>query len=69
MAGKPRERGAIARPDAVFPSKRAVSSTAPGPGRDGDELNWSKEPSSDGGVVGMPKDTDENSRGRESIEV
>ena len=69
MAKKPRELGTIARPDKTFPSERATSSTIPGPSRDGDELSWSKEPSSDGGVVGMPKDTDGNSRGRESIGV
>ena len=45
MAGKPREWGVIARPDAMFPSERAVSSIVPGPGRDGDELSWSKESS------------------------
>ena len=69
MARKPHERGATARPDATFPSEQATSSTTLGPGWDDDELTWSKEPSSDGGVVGMPKDTNGNSRGRESIGV
>ena len=69
MAKKPRELGTTARPDVTFSSERATSNTILGSGRDGDELSWSKEPSSDSGVAEMPKDTDGNNRGRESIGV